>query len=348
MTPLRLLPALVRTRLAEARGRPGLPYKLELFVTWACPSRCRTCSIWRRPRGPELSPAEWEAVVGSIGHRLLWLSVTGGEPSTRDDLGELLVRVTEAAPRLLYVNLSSNGLGPAALEAALDRLLARDGVPRVAVTLSLDGLGATHDRLRGVPGGFERVLETADRLRHLRAQYPRLAFTFQVTLSAANLPEWAALARFARERSGGLSPVFSPATDGALLTGPGLGVDVRRAGPDLVPHLHALRDALPCRYPEDVITRRFLGTLPAFLEHGAAPVPCTAGYASWTLEPDGSVRRCDSLDEILGHARDVDLDLARLPSTPAFRDAFERRPECRACWTPCQAYPSLLQRLLAT
>jgi MoaA/NifB/PqqE/SkfB family radical SAM enzyme len=342
MIPPGLVSALVRTRRALARGRPGLPYKLELFVTWRCPSRCGTCTLWRRAPGVELTAAEWQAVVGSLAPHLLWLSVTGGEPSMRADLGELLVRTTRAAPRLAYLNLSSNGLRPDALERALATLLEHPG-PRVAITLSLDGLGAEHDRLRGVPGGFERVLETARRLQLLRARRPRLAYTFQVTLSAANRARWTALARFARERSGGLSPVFSPASDGVLLTGEaGLGVDLRRSAAEALPQVRSLRDALPCRHPEDVVTRHYLGTLPDFLASGRAPVPCTAGYASWSLEPDGTVRRCDSLAETLGHVRDVGLDLARLPATPGFGRAFAELPDCRACWTPCQAYPSLL------
>jgi MoaA/NifB/PqqE/SkfB family radical SAM enzyme len=281
-------------------------------------------------------------VVRSLGPRLLWLSVTGGEASTRPDLGELLVRTTRAAPRLLYLNLSSNGLRGPELEHALAALLREPDGPRVAVTLSLDGLRASHDRLRGVEGGFERVLDTALRLERLRARAPRLAFTFQITLSAANGPEWPTLARFARERSGGLSPVFSPASEGALLTEGALEVDLRRTAHDAIPRVMGLRDGLPCRFAEDVVTRRYLATLPGFLATRRAPVPCTAGYASWTLEPDGVVRRCDSLDETLGHAREVALDLTRLPATARFRRAFERLPDCRACWTPCQAYPSLL------
>lgn len=345
---LRLVPALAATRWSQLRGRPDTPYKLELFLTWRCPSRCTTCAIWRRPPGPELSPTEWEAAVGSLGARLLWLSVTGGEASSRPDLGELLVRTTRAAPRLLYLNLSSNGLLGADLERALGELLAAGGPPRVAVTLSLDGLGADHDARRGVPGNFRQVLETAQRLARLRARDPRLAFGFQVTLSAANLDDWPALAHFARAHAGGLSPVFSPATDGALLTGEGLGVDLRRVAPDAIPRVRQLRDGHPCRFPEDVVTRRYLATLPGFLATGRAPVPCTAGYASLTLLPDGEVRRCDSLEETLGSARELDFDLGRLPSTERFQRAFEARPECRACWTPCQAYPSLLVRPLTS
>jgi len=344
MSVLALVPRLAATRLAQRRGRPGTPYKLELFVTWRCPSRCATCTLWQRAPGPELAPAEWEAVVGSLGARLLWLSVTGGEAAVRPDLGELLVRATRAAPRLLYLNLSSNGQRGADLERALAELLAAGGPPRVAVTLSLDGLGAAHDRRRGVPGAFERMLETARRLGALRSREPRLAFGFQITLAAANLDEWPALAAFARTHAGGLSPVFSPATDGALLTGPGLGVDLRGVAQDAIPRVEALRDGLPCRFAEDVVTRRYLATVPGFLASGLAPVPCTAGYASLTLLPDGEVRRCDSLDETLGGVRELGFDLRRLPTTERFRRAFEARPECRACWTPCQAYPSLMQR----
>jgi MoaA/NifB/PqqE/SkfB family radical SAM enzyme len=337
----RLAPALARARHDLARGRPRTPYKLELFLTWRCASRCQTCSIWRRPAGVELDVETWRRVVASVGPRLLWLSLTGGECSLRDDLGELIVTAAGAAPSLLYINLSSNGLHPERLERHLSRALPRLRVP-LTVTLSLDGLGARHDELRGVPGAHERVLESAARLERLRARHPGLAFAPQVTLSASNQDQWPALARHSRALSSGISPVFSPAVAGPVLAPPDPGVDLRRAGAAATQALLALLDQIPARHPEDVITRRFLSTLPAYLARGVAPLPCTAGYASLSVEPDGVARRCDSLDERLGQLEDVDWSVPALLRSPQVRAAFAGLPRCRRCWTPCQAYPTLM------
>ena len=337
----RLAPALAHARQDLARGRPRLPYKLELFVTWRCASRCQTCSIWRRPAGAELDVETWRRIVASVGPRLLWLSLTGGECSLRDDLDELLVATTRAAPALLYVNLSSNGLHPERLERHLSRALPKLRAP-LTVTLSLDGLGARHDALRGVSGAYARVLESAARLGRLRARHPGLAFAPQVTLSAANLDQWPALARHARDLSRGISPIFSPAVAGPVLAPPDPSVDLRRAGAAATQALQALLDQVPARHPEDLITRRFLRTLPAYLARGAAPLPCTAGYASLSIEPDGAARRCDSLDEHLGELADTGWRVPALLQTPRARQAFTALPRCRRCWTPCQAYPTLL------
>lgn len=346
MRPLLLLKAFRTGAKAQARGRPERPFKLEFFLTWRCSSRCRSCSIWRRPQspGPELSPDRVAALVRSLKGSLVWLSFTGGEVTERDDLGDVLIQAVEAGPGVEYVNLSSNGLSPKALEAQLSEFLAGQTRPRVSVTLSLDGLGPAHDRLRGVPGGFASLMETAARLGHLRERYPQLAYGFQITLSAANREAWPALSIFAHQHAGGLSPVFSPAVDGGLVAASALRVDLRRLGCQATSALEALLKAAPLRVAEDLVTRRFLRTLPGYIRRGEAPWPCAAGYASLTIEPDGQVRRCDSLDEVLGDAGRFGDDLAALLQDPEVVAAFAERPDCRQCWTPCQAYPTLLLR----
>jgi MoaA/NifB/PqqE/SkfB family radical SAM enzyme len=340
--PWRLLPALLRVKRAQRRGQPDRPMKLELFLTWECNARCATCRIWRRPAGPCLTPLQWERLVGSLAPDLLWLSVTGGEVSLRPDLPEMLARVVAVAPYLMYLNLSSNGLEGQRLESALEALTSRFPQLRVAVTLSLDGLGATHDRIRGVPGASDRVAESAARLARLARRRPGLGVACQATLSRANLPEWPRLVAAARALSCGLSPVLSPASEGELLTGGALRVDLRRAAAQASPLLAGLARDWPVRHPEDLVTRRYLASLPGFLRSGRAPLPCAAGYASLSITPEGEVRRCDSLDEALGRAQDFDFDLPLLLGSDRARRAFAARPDCRACWTPCQAYPTLM------
>ena len=39
------------------------------------------------------------------------------------------------------------------------------GIPRLPITLSLDGFRELHDKIRGVPGNFDKVMAIAKRLR---------------------------------------------------------------------------------------------------------------------------------------------------------------------------------------
>jgi MoaA/NifB/PqqE/SkfB family radical SAM enzyme len=79
------------------------------------------------------------------------LVITGGEPFVHPRIWDVI----ELARNLdLGVNITTNGM---LLRKDLDRLR-RSRVS--SLSISLDGLGATHDRLRGAPGACEEVLET--------------------------------------------------------------------------------------------------------------------------------------------------------------------------------------------
>ena len=56
----------------------------------------------------------------------------------------------------------------------------------VTVGLSLDGIGASHDVIRNVKGGFERLVQTYEQLRLLRSRFPNFTIGILTTLSGLN------------------------------------------------------------------------------------------------------------------------------------------------------------------
>jgi radical SAM protein with 4Fe4S-binding SPASM domain len=109
------------------------------------------------------------------------VSFTGGEPSLREDLVELVRRAVEAG---LRVNLITNGLRLA--EGNLAAELKDAGLASAQV--SLEGPTAkVHDGLTGVPGSFERTLSGLSALREAGV-HVHTNTTINV-LNAAQLPE---------------------------------------------------------------------------------------------------------------------------------------------------------------
>lgn len=100
----------------------------------------------------ELDTSEVMAVLADLkAFRVPVVILSGGEPLLRPDLFEVADRAKELG---LYVALSSNGT-----------LITRENIDRIAaadfnyVGISLDGIGATHDRFRRLEGAYERSLE---------------------------------------------------------------------------------------------------------------------------------------------------------------------------------------------
>jgi len=168
------------------------PIHLTFFVTRRCNARCPFCFYLRGdglggragPAAPELTLEESEQVARSLGS-LLWLAFSGGEVFLRPDL----VEITEAFYRhcrpsfLLY---STNGFLPERIREVTEEILRRCPRSVVTVKLSLDGLGADHDQLRGVPGGFQKVLETHRLLSELLEAHPNFELGVNTVLCAAN------------------------------------------------------------------------------------------------------------------------------------------------------------------
>ena len=132
-------------------------------VVWNCTRRCnlacRHCYSDSSPgRFPELSSDDAAALIADVAQMgCPALLFSGGEPLVRRDLLDL---VAEARSRGLAVTLSTNGT---LVTRPVAERLADLGVRYVGI--SLDGIGAVHDRFRGRSGAFERSLRGIRALR---------------------------------------------------------------------------------------------------------------------------------------------------------------------------------------
>lgn len=328
---LRLAPAVLESRLR------AIPYKVLLSLTDRCNLRCAHCRAWHR-RTDELTPEEIGRSLASL-PGLRWLDITGGEPTLRPDLDGCVAAMAPALRGAVFVHFPTNGWRGDAAEA-LARAL-RDATPaRVVVTVSVDGPEAIHDRLRGRAGSFSRALDTWRRLAALpgvevfvgttvtpdnAAALPELAAALPAALPGFDLRQWHVNLQ---QRSGHF---FSNTEVAPLAAAEAL------QALSLVEGLRAIpRDGFA------LAEWLFLRNLRRHLETGRAPVPCQAGRASVHVAADGVVYPCHILDEPLGDLRDHDLDLPRLLATAQARRVVGDLQGCARCWTPCEAYHSLL------
>jgi heme d1 biosynthesis radical SAM protein NirJ len=96
------------------------------------------------------------------------LILSGGEPLMRPDIFEIAQR---AKTMRFYVGLSTNGT---LIDEAMADRIAAQGFDYVGI--SLDGIGATHDRFRRLDGAFDRSL-AAIRLLHARGVKVGMRYT---------------------------------------------------------------------------------------------------------------------------------------------------------------------------
>jgi radical SAM protein with 4Fe4S-binding SPASM domain len=144
-----------------AQYRDGLyrePQLRSLFLelTMTCNSRCFHCGSRCEPGVPSGLPKEaylqvLREVRDNFDQRHMMLCITGGEPMLYPDFFELMGEAKDMGFRW---GMTTNGT---LITREKARLLRETGMGTVSV--SIDGLEKTHDRQRGLPGGYRLAME---------------------------------------------------------------------------------------------------------------------------------------------------------------------------------------------
>ena len=186
-----------------------LPAREWMFpVTYRCNARCVMCNIWQSSKADEFSTEQWTRVLDDrLFAGVESVNLTGGEPTLRHDLPQLAQLLIDKLPALRRLTLTTNALDTKRVTdhcRQLAEMCAARGISYF-VGVSLDGTGALHDEIRGIPGAFERVESTLTELQLLQEQ-GALRVGVNCTLTRANLHDAEHLWGWCSER--GLSPNF--------------------------------------------------------------------------------------------------------------------------------------------
>ena len=266
----------------DCAGRPSAGGLVEWAITARCDLRCRHCYS-AKPRGRELSTRRAlsladELVAGGVQA----VALSGGEPTLRRDWPLVTERLARGG---VATRMISNG-----------QSLDRDGVRRARdagldfIWFSLDGLEATHDRIRRARGAFSRVMDAA-----ARALAEGLPFGFMTTVLRSNRHQLRPLSRLAQQHGASRWQVW-------------LGVPQDASRLWLPPAEHPVVAAeLQCM--ERVDPRLSLGdNITANLQCAR----CEAGNKVLALLGDGSVKGCLALPGPASRVTIRDASLADL------------------------------------
>jgi radical SAM protein with 4Fe4S-binding SPASM domain len=308
---------------------PFEPKSATWELTLRCNLRCGHCgSSAGAPRPNELDRDEKLRTLSDLAALgCERLTLAGGEPTLSPDWEAL---AEAGAARGVYVNMITNGLIPA---AQLVRR-AKDAGLR-AIGVSVDGLGATHDRLRKRPGLFAKVDELIDACRD--AKLPVAAIT---TLWKGNRDELDALHDHLRGRVYTWQIQLAEEMGNVLASH-----DTRLAPKDLL-HLVPRIASLIERREQDITVGDNLGYFGPYervlRQNRRSKQPCWlgcfAGCRHVGIEADGGVKGCLSLQstrDTEGNVRARPLaDIWNAPDAFAYNRRFSLDSLtgfCRTC-----------------
>lgn len=314
----------------------GIPYKLNYAVTYRCNSRCRLCNIWKRyvespeQQEEELTLPEVDAIFRQFD--LSWLSLTGGEPFLREDLADIALTISRTNRHLQLLSIPTNGSLPDTVTEAVKAILKRVNVANFFVSVSVDGDQKLHNDLRG-EGFWEKAKQTYEYLSSIRDK--RFRVFLEYTISKYN--------------AGYLKPALDSfgVTDYArvVVTAAHSSFFYRSNDEDLHDgsSLEQVRAYLSLVHPtvEGMVPYVYGTLLEQYLKKKRVPLRCVSGHSSFFLDPSGWLYPCISVGESLGNLRRTALSVILKEKAPLL-DRI-RRGECPGCWTPCEAYQTILE-----
>jgi MoaA/NifB/PqqE/SkfB family radical SAM enzyme len=315
------------------RGRATLPRYLILGMTNLCNSKCVTCFYWDHlnvNRHLELSLEEYERALADLGS-LYSVVLTGGEPTLNRDLPEI-TRILYRRHDASNVTMPTNSLIPEQVEEIVTRALEsrRDEKQTFTVGLSLDHLGERHDRIRGAPGNFPKVIETYRRLEAVKRRVRGFTLNVQTVLASFNredLPEitaWVSRS-FPEIDFHSFELLRPPFPDPSIrpLTAP----EYAEALAFLEPYWRSFDRYRPILRNLKIAAR---GAELATLEEERMVYKCYAGTISGVLNPEGTVSLCEVQWEI-GNIRDFGYSFRRAWFSERANE-LRQRVARRECW----------------
>ncbi len=184
-----------------SRFGPLRPREWLFPLTYRCDARCIMCNIWQSEKGSDLGVDDWRTLLQDrLFDGIESVGLTGGEPTLRPDLPQLAQLLLTELPALRRMTITTNALATRRVVTHCKALLNQCSSKGVQffVGISLDGIGPVHDEMRGIPGAFDRAVQTVEHLQRLQPGGLRMGIN--CTLTSRNLHDANNVERWSAER----------------------------------------------------------------------------------------------------------------------------------------------------
>lgn len=329
--------SLARPEKVDERAAPrGMPRVAIVVLTYKCNSRCKMCSIWDDPHARHMPMATLARVFSEpfVTENIRSVNLTGGELFLRTDIAAVHGLIAGRCSALDTITINSNATMPTRMYRALSEICERQaGAPRALKTfcyMSLDGQEEMHDRVRGVPGGYRKVLQTL-RLLHPLHRSGEVTLGLNFTITRENYQDMEHVFHVAREF--GVAVSFTLAmTSSMYFKNDGLSF----AAGDVATAAAWVREFLEDKVASGQLPdpARFYRSLIGMLSGRDRAVGCIFQEDGFFLDPAGDVYPCWGHEKKIGNVNRTSLtELWRGHQALAARGCI--KDSCKTCPNNC-------------
>jgi sulfatase maturation enzyme AslB (radical SAM superfamily) len=323
------------------------PTVLIFHVTFVCDARCNMCSNWTRGnRKEDMSLEQIEQVFDSP----LWkhienASISGGEPTTRNDLVDIVRVLIDKLPRLRKLTLNTTGLTPHRGIPMLTKIvqMCHERGVIFSTRVSIDGVGDMHNEVRRVKRGFDKAEQTIAAMKELQKTYP-FNFGISTTIFSMNLDDAENILAWARREK--LDIVFNMVRfTEAMLGNADLAKDIKPVNEEEQRMRQFFLDRVrhdPLLDGQNYIYMHYADMIGNGYHRTA---PCPFQTQGVMLNPDGGMFFCEN-SNVVGNAVTEDPEDVYFRQTSQQHRNWIRDEKCPTCLSPCQMNVAAIKQVV--
>jgi MoaA/NifB/PqqE/SkfB family radical SAM enzyme len=341
-----IIPDIALLKASYITGRPlMLPVNITVSTSYRCNSRCKTCNVWLLPND-DLTFEEWDRVFESLGRAPYWFTFSGGEPTLRKDLPDMVESAyRHCRPRI--INIPTNGIQDKVIPGRIEQILQKAPKSEVIINLSIDGIGLKHNEIRGVANNWARAMSTWASLKELKKNHGNLTLGIHTVISNFNVDSFPELCEYVQRELKPDSYITEIAEERVELDTVGLGITptVERYTVAIDILLESMRAQRLSGIAEvtQAFRRQYYEIVKRTLREQRQVIPCMAGVASAQIAPNGDVWTCCVRAQSMGNLREHGYDFGTVWRTGKANE-LRRSIKNRECYCPLAnaAYTNML------
>ena len=324
------------------------PTVLIYNCTWVCDAQCQMCNNWKWGNRKEDLTLEQ---VDKVFDNPFWshvenLNISGGEPTTRNDLPELVELFQRRLPRLRKIGINTTGITHKRAVPMLTRIVefcAAKGL-LLSIRVSLDGIGETHATVRNVKNAFDKAGVTIAAMQALAETHDNFQFGIAATIFKQNLEDAENILSWARTKK--LDVVFNMLrfTDAML-------------------HNKHLEESVGFKSREETFMKKFFldrvaeesvlsGQSFMYLHYADMiangyhrTMPCPFQRQGLLLNPNGDLFYCENSKK-LGNVLDTKVEDIYFDAANVKHREEMKHDTCTTCLSPCQVNVGAMKQVV--
>ncbi len=273
------------------------------------------CNVWKysTDASEEIKPEVLKKLPD-----LAFCNITGGEPFLRDDIGDIVSVLRSRAKRVV---ISTNGY-------FTEKIL--DVVKRysdIGIRISIEGLPAANDELRGIKDGFDRGLRTLLELQRMGMK----DIGFGITVSDRNARDMIELYQLARA----MNLEFATAVVHNSYYFHKYDNEITKKDEVIACFEELIRELLGTKKAKNWFRAYFNYGLINYIKNNKRLLPCEAGTENFFVDPWGEVIPCNGLEESIWFDSMGNLNEKSFDEIWSGKKAEEVREKVKNCPKNC-------------